>query len=1562
VRPFLGVFDPDQFPTPIPASRGEAVEVSFYLRVPDLQGGDASLDHVQGFSMAVSYCCDLAAEERFDTSGTILEAVGAEWIDIQADNDPLDGDGCELVIAVLVDAEAPYTGSTIPPFEEFWRAGTVAFTVSEEALCGECCPLVFADGVNGRGLVPLKNLVVRAGASRTPAVSFDCEVCVVEPERFHRGDCNFSGVPVPSPLAVDVADAAALLNYLFGFGVHQFYPPCLDACDADDDGLLNAMDAVAILGFLFQGGAPPPAPGPGLELTGEPNPNGVRCVPPGPDPTEDFLDCWAGGACFPLRGGGGGFTAEICDNFVDDDQDGLTDLEDPDCQIAFAAGAPGLGPFGEPAPPSAAPGGATEVSFWVKTPEDNAPGAAQFNHIHGLAMALQYDCRLAAAGRFDIAGTILEALAAEFVTAHADNDPTDGDGCELVIGVLIEALAPAAFLERRSIAPLPGFQHLGSVEFRVADDVPCGEALDIQFADGVNGRHLWPVANLVSTVNWSRSPQLHSTALIAADVDSNLDGIADTCAEPLSLDGEALSVTLTPEAPKLLRRFAAPPGEIVIFTLEDPDPLDANALYIAWGAPPTAGRFDQAADARGEPAQRLVIPAAQGGAGYVLVQGNTFHEGANQVTLRGELARLGLESLSATFAGRGGTGEISASVLGGGFDRTTAFFLEMGPARLGARDVVVIAGDRAEMVFDVGAADFGPYDLVAEEDPGGPAELTARLAAAFEVVETNVGPLVEAELTGVEEYRYDRHARLALRYRNPGDAEVPAPLFKVVGPPGTELRLAREERFGGRELQVLGFHPNGVPGKLPPGAEVEVPLVFRSTSCRGCPIDFDLFVFTPPRSAPVAWDTLRAPAGMSPGDWERAWPSLSTRLGATWTEYAESLGALATRLARRGVYPGSVESLLRFAVGEALGRPAAAALGRVVRAGGAEPLAGGTVTALAGGVERSSAVTDEAGAFALSGLEPGAAYELAVPGHRLVATPAGGAEITVPLGGDVLALELTVEADPLAPPPGDPAAAFPGPSEDDLPEGPIIPPDGFFTDVDAWGVTVVSSWDPNEKRGPDGEEPGGLVPPERPLEYTIYFENKPAADAAAQEVVVIDRLDSDLDCTTVELLDVQIGNVSAQRVALDAVGFDLFSGETRTPGAERFQASTALEVTNPSAGDPAALLLVDLDVTRTTECSELRWTFALVTPVEDPRGGFLPPNCAREEGCDCASVPERGEHPCRDGRGEGHVSIRVWPLPDLPEGTELINEARVLFDGVAEPASVWRNEVSYFLPPAAPGEPRPADGAADVDADVALQWEPGGAGTTFDVFFGPLGAMAKVATGEPEPFFKPPTLDPGTTYEWTVEARKGARSARPPASWTFTTARECEAPAAPASPSAPKMVVLTGPIRLDWEDSRGATSYDVFLWPESEARPAEPIAAGIRRSEYEGPLRAAPGRAAYLWQVVARDGACATEGPLWRFTSPFRPFQRGNVDRDPSTNITDAIVILGFLFLGSAAPLCREAANVDGEGLINLTDAVYLLNHLFLGGPAPPAPYPGCGLPESLGPYPCAAHAPCAEA
>ena len=89
-------------------------------------------------------------------------------------------------------------------------------------------------------------------------------------------------------------------------------------------------------------------------------------------------------------------------------------------------------------------------------------------------------------------------------------------------------------------------------------------------------------------------------------------------------------------------------------------------------------------------------------------------------------------------------------------------------------------------------------------------------------------------------------------------------------------------------------------------------------------------------------------------------------------------------------------------------------------------------------------------------------------------------------------------------------------------------------------------------------------------------------------------------------------------------------------------------------------------------------------------------------------------------------------------------------------------------------------------------------------------------------------------------------------------------------------------------------------------------------------------------------------------------FQRGDGNDDGRYDISDAVHLLGFLFLGGDGPGCKDAADSDDSGVLNITDAIYSLGNLFLGGPPPPSPGNlGCGPDPSEDTLDCMSYLPC---
>ncbi len=95
-------------------------------------------------------------------------------------------------------------------------------------------------------------------------------------------------------------------------------------------------------------------------------------------------------------------------------------------------------------------------------------------------------------------------------------------------------------------------------------------------------------------------------------------------------------------------------------------------------------------------------------------------------------------------------------------------------------------------------------------------------------------------------------------------------------------------------------------------------------------------------------------------------------------------------------------------------------------------------------------------------------------------------------------------------------------------------------------------------------------------------------------------------------------------------------------------------------------------------------------------------------------------------------------------------------------------------------------------------------------------------------------------------------------------------------------------------------------------------------------------------------------------SAPAADFRRGDSNADSAEDISDAIHILGFLFVGSPAQIpCRDAADVNDDGSIDIADPIYLLSFLFVDGQPPPLPSGSCGNDPTPDGLDCVVYFPC---
>jgi hypothetical protein len=230
---------------------------------------------VQAFSFGVAHLPPVAVLSAIDVEGCpVMEALnggsGPDFFEVDLEAGSA---GCEDgrfaggTIYCIASRENSLTETIPAGFAQ--PVARLTYSAPAEAAPGSETPLHIV-GCMGDHLPWEIRLTVNF-QSRVPEVRSGTLTVGSSPSRLFRGDSNLDGKR-------DISDAVAILGYLFQ-GV--FHPECLDALDADDSGDLELTDAVVLLSYLFLGGPAPREPF-------------SAC---GPDPTPDALGCGSYPVC-----------------------------------------------------------------------------------------------------------------------------------------------------------------------------------------------------------------------------------------------------------------------------------------------------------------------------------------------------------------------------------------------------------------------------------------------------------------------------------------------------------------------------------------------------------------------------------------------------------------------------------------------------------------------------------------------------------------------------------------------------------------------------------------------------------------------------------------------------------------------------------------------------------------------------------------------------------------------------------------------------------------------------------------------------------------------------------------------------------------------------------------------------------------------------------------------------------------------------------------------------------------------------------------------------------------
>ncbi len=277
----------------------------------------------------------------------------------------------------------------------------------------------------------------------------------------------------------------------------------------------------------------------------------------------------------------------------------------------------------------------------------------------------------------------------------------------------------------------------------------------------------------------------------------------------------------------------------------------------------------------------------------------------------------------------GNRGSVTINVFGAQFTPgSTVRMIDANGSTIQAKQVVFVDSGLLNATFDLDGKAIGKATIQVVK----PGNNVTSLPNTFEIVAGQEGRL-STTISAPWGVRLGRDFVITVDYRNTGNQDLMAPIFRVKGTGLSNMSFYEEMTHASSALELIGVNPLGQAGILPPGTSGRITLYGTTKTVGDERLDVEVAQYP---DTLIDWNAIEPtirPPDLGNTEWNQLFAKIKLRVGNNWSDYVKAISEASSQVSDSRFLPYSLRDVFHFLVEDARASVNTSVSGRITSAG-----------------------------------------------------------------------------------------------------------------------------------------------------------------------------------------------------------------------------------------------------------------------------------------------------------------------------------------------------------------------------------------------------------------------------------------------------------------------------------------------------------------------------------------------------------------------------------------------------------------------------------------------------